>query len=112
MDIFTTPAVNLLGVGLFQATIHRIDDTTDVVTFIVPEFFLEKFFEEFEQFREEHNAHSDMEDLAAMFPVVYGYIFEGNSLDLNKSELVELNWGINFEVGSPFPRYFQGLEIR
>lgn len=53
-----------------------------------------------------------MEDLAAMFPTVYGYIFEGNDLLLDKSELVELNWGISFEVGSPFPRYFQGLEIR
>ena len=112
MDIFTTPAINLVGVGLFQATVYRTDDSTDVVTFIVPEFFLEKFFEEFEQFHEEHNAHSDMEDLAAMFPTVHGYIFEGNDLDLNKSELVELNWGISFEVGSPFPRYFQGLEIR
>lgn len=111
MNIFTTPAVNLLGVGLFQATIYRTDDSTDVVTFIVPECFLEKFFEEFEQFREKHSAHADMEDLSAMFPAVYAYIFEGNDLLLNKSELVELNWGISFEVGSPFPKYFQGLEI-
>lgn len=112
MDIFTTPAVNLVGVGLFQATVYRTDDTTDVVNFIVPEFFLEKFFEEFEQFKREHDAYSDMEYLTAMFPTVYGYIFESNDIDLKNSELVELNWGISFEAGSPFPRYFQGLEIR
>ena len=29
MDIFTTPAINLLGVGLFQATVYRTDDYTE-----------------------------------------------------------------------------------
>lgn len=111
MDIMTTPAINLLGVGLFSVTIYRTDDSEDTVTVIVPEFFLEKFFEEFAQFKEELTAYSDMEDLAAMYPTVYDYVFEAQGFDLNKAEHIEIQWGISFEVGSPFPRYFEGLEI-
>ena len=112
MDIYTTPAINLVGVGLFNINIYRTDETTDNVTSIVPEFFVEKFLTEFEQFRAEHDAFSDMADLAAMFPTVYGYIFEDHGLELTNSELVEIVWGIEFAAGVPFPRYYEGLEIR
>ncbi|ATS94033.1 hypothetical protein P13BB106kb_p049 [Pectobacterium phage DU_PP_V] len=112
MELFTTPAINLLGVSLFSIKVYRTDDTVEQDTIIVPEFFVERFFEEYEGLRTEDLVYLSEDDAQIIAPSFMQYVFTDRGQSYSKVELIEIEWAICFEVGSPFPRYHQGYEIR
>lgn len=110
MELFTTPAFNLLGVALVQArTFTRYGDCTPV-TAIIPEFDIDQFMVELEELKD-FDSYEDEDDFEINCPLIYKYLLKGVPAFHKLSE-VEVDWIIDMGIPPAFPRYFQGYELK
>lgn len=109
---YTTPAINLICACLVSLKFYLTDDSCVTKAVPIPEFYVEKFLNEYNRVREDYYLGYDMEDFQISFPLTYEYFVEPLSSELNMSrcELIEIEWAINFEP-SGFARYLQGYEL-
>lgn len=109
---YTTPAINLICACLVNMKFYLTDDSVVTKAVPIPEFYVEKFLNEYNRLKEYYFLSYSMEDFEIDFPLTQEYFIMnlGSELDISKCEHIEIEWAINFEP-SGFARYVQGFEL-
>lgn len=109
MDIYTTPAINLIGSCLVHFRFFQIDDSKEEITVPLMDFQVQDFFTEVQNL---HNFQygMDWEDFDIEYPIISRYFLNKSDAYFDKVEHMEVVWAIQFEI-SGFARYIQGYEL-
>ncbi|HFZ8394730.1 hypothetical protein CPTAKMECS_098 [Salmonella phage vB_SenS-AKM_ECS] len=110
MDIYTTPAVNLIGSCLVHFRFFQTDDSKEEYTYPLMDFQIEDFFREVRNISENFYFGMDKEDFDIEFPIISRYFLEQSDARFDKIEHMEVAWAIQFEI-TGFARYIQGYEL-
>ncbi|XAG95775.1 hypothetical protein U7154_000008 [Kononvirus KKP3711] len=109
MDIYTTPAVNLIGSCLVHFRFFQTDDSKEEVTVPLMDFQIEDFFTEVKNLSN-FEYGMDRDDFDIEYPTISRYFLDKSDARFEKVEHMEVAWAIQFEI-TGFARYIQGFEL-
>ena len=114
MELYTSPSINLIGSVLLNFKVYGKKDL--VVTAIIPEFLVENFFTECNNWSiDEMLANCEDEcDIQNQYPELHRYVFSQvcEEVDFRDIEYGEILWAIDMGLPPGIPSYIQGYEIK